>query len=178
MYLSAVLGQKPRPAVMKIRKIGCGCLECDALDRFLTTDTAIERYPLRRDRRIHLERQASKAPDLITFHTERSGNPHTLVVTKKPEVVAILRWQTRQADAKTFLSTIGDENMIEKVMGARYGDFQKALDGTRMFAMKLPGACGEQHGAVQGSERPGASTSGLHPLDRLVRIDKQTETRW
>jgi hypothetical protein len=120
LYLSAVLGQKPRLAAINIHKIGCGCPECSALDRFLMTEKVRERYPLRQDRRTHLERQALKAPDLITFRTECSGSPYTLVVTKTPETVAILQRQTRQMEAKTFLPTIGDENMIAKVMGARY----------------------------------------------------------
>jgi hypothetical protein len=161
LYLSAVLGQKPRVPAIKIRKIGCGCLECNALDQFLMSNTVTVRYSMRQDRRTHLERHALKAPDLVTFHTERSGSPHTLVVTKKPDIAAILQWKTRETEAKTFLSSIGDDNMIAKIMGTRYGDVQKALDGTQMFMMKLPGAGGEQHEAAQGSEQPGASISGV-----------------
>ena len=143
LYLSTILGRKPRLAAIRIRKIGCGCFECDDLDQFLMTDQARDDYSLRQERRTHLEKQMLKAPDLITFDTERSGRPYTLEVTKKPEVLAIIRWQVRQKEAEAFLSSIGDENMIAKIMGARYGDVEKALGGTQMFAMKLPGEGGE-----------------------------------
>ena len=159
LYLSAILGQKPCLAAIKIRKIGCGCLECNALDQFLTTKAVTARYPLHQERRTHLERQMLKVPDLVAFDTERSGRPYTLVVTKKPEVVTILQWQSRLTEAKTFLSSIGDEKTIAKVMGARFVDVQKALEGTQMFAMKLSGAGGEQHKAAQGLGQPSLTDS-------------------
>ena len=171
LHLNAILGPKPRMSAVKIRKVGCGCYECNQLDAFLLSNTVKAQYPLRQDRRMHLERQALRAPDLVTFHTVRSGSPHTLVVTKKPEVAAVLQWQTRQMEARTFLSSIGDANVIATIMGPRYEDVQKALDGTQEFVMKSSASGGEQQEAAQTgipehaqrSEQSGTPNPGMQP---------------
>ena len=171
LHLNAVLGPKPRQSAVKIRKVGCGCYECNHLDTFLLSNTVTAQYPLRQDRRTHLERQALRALDLVTFHTVRSGSPHTLVVTKKPEVAAVLQWQTRQTEARAFLSSIGDANVIATIMGPRYGDVQKALDGTQEFVMKSSASGGEQqeatqtgtHEHAQRSEQSGTPNPGMQP---------------
>jgi hypothetical protein len=56
-----------------------------------------------------------------------------LVVTKRPELVPIEHWKIRQKDAKALLTSIGNDAVLVRVMGAQYADVAKALDGTRQF---------------------------------------------
>jgi hypothetical protein len=140
-YLIGVLRGNPGEPKAKMRRIGCGCLDCQSLDAFLMSDKPTTEFRLRQDRRAHLEGQALTAKDIITFHTITTGSPHALVVTKRTEVLK--RWLNRAETAQSLLSSIGDAPMIAKIMGSRYEDVQKALDGTQAYAVK-PSVTGTQ----------------------------------
>jgi hypothetical protein len=133
-YLSDVLRAKPSEPNAKMRKIGCGCPDCQVLDTFLMSDRPTTEFRMRQDRRAHLEGRALTAKDLLTFHTITTGSPHALVVTKRTEIFN--QWLNRQKVAQTLLSSIGDAQMIAKIMGSRSGDVQKALDGTQAYVVK------------------------------------------
>ena len=133
MYLSTVLGAKPRDSKLKIRDIGCGCKDCTGLDYFMKQQNAEMQVTYGSARRAHLQHQAVRAMDLVTFQTERA---HSLVITKRPELVNWIRWQTRIANAKNFLSAIGNDRVIAKLMGPRYVDVENALNGTQIYTFK------------------------------------------
>lgn len=168
-YLRDVLGAKPRHMRTKIRKIGCNstvCQACTDVDRFLEAPTSVEqtfRYP--QQKRTHLEKRLLGASDLVTFRTIRTGSPHGLVVTKKPEIVAAVQWEHKQREARAFLTSIGEDGLIAKIMGSRYGDVGKALDGTQQFMMTVsdgaaiasgqPIASSSRHGQASGSSSSG-----------------------
>ena len=142
-YLIGVLRDNPGEPKAKMRRIGCGCPDCQALDAFLMSEKPTTQFRLRQDRRAHLERQASAAKDIITFHTITAGSPHTLVLTKRTEIFK--QWSNRVKTARSLLSSIGDAPMIAKIMGSRYGDVQKALDGTQPYAYSMkPSVTGTQ----------------------------------
>ena len=140
-YLIGVLRGNPGERAAKMRRIGCGCPDCQSLDGFLMSKEPTTGFRLRQDRRAHLEGRALKAKDIIAFHTITTGSPHTLVLTKRTDLFK--QWLNRAKTAQSLLSGIGDAPMIAKIMGSRYGDVQKALDGTQAYTAK-PSVTGTQ----------------------------------
>jgi hypothetical protein len=132
LYLRAVLGPKPQTNVM-IRKIGCGCHDCNDLDTFLLSTSIDHHFRLAKARRTHLEMYLRRNTDLVTFQTIRNKSPHSLCVTKTSAVVAALRWNTLQKDARSFFANIGEESVIAEIMGSRYEDVRMALEGRKPY---------------------------------------------
>lgn len=136
-HLRDVLGKKSQLSKPRLRKIGCGCAECQQLDKFILNPTAeTETFRLVQVRRTHLERQIATARDLCTYETIKYGSPHGLQVTKRPEVVEASTWGPRQNAAKSFLASIGTDDVIERIMGGRYADVVAAINGTMPFGAK------------------------------------------
>jgi hypothetical protein len=137
-YLRDILGAQPRNIRTKARKIGCGCGDCNAVNNFLSSTTSMQQiFRYAQTRRVHVERHLSAASDLVTFLTIRSGSPHGIQVTKRPKIVAALQWDTRVAQTKTFLGSIGDDDALSKLMRNRYGDVMKALQGSQQFTLMV-----------------------------------------
>jgi len=62
---------------------GCGCADCAALQTFLRDPTARDwRYPINKQRRKHLYRQAERHQWDVDLETERVGRPFTMKGTK------------------------------------------------------------------------------------------------
>ncbi|KAG6910741.1 hypothetical protein DXG01_008273 [Tephrocybe rancida] len=156
-YLRDVLGAQGRSHRTKLRKIGCGCANCAPVDAFITSKIkATETFRLVQARRLHLEARLSTAPDLLTFVTIRSGSPHGVQVTKRPEIVSAQQWESRVDQAKTFLLSIGDDDDISRLMGRRYADVMKALTGVQQFTLTVADAARKPSG-------PSSSNSVLVP---------------
>ncbi|KAF5383237.1 hypothetical protein D9615_004868 [Tricholomella constricta] len=137
-YLRDILGVQGQNYSSKLRKIGCGCADCALVDSFIMSTTkAQETFRLVQARRLHLEKRLCTAPDILSFVTIRSGSPHGVAVTKRPEIVSAQQWQTRVAQAKVFMRNIGDDDAISQLMGNRYGDVMKALTGLQPFALTV-----------------------------------------
>jgi hypothetical protein len=136
-HLRDILGKKPQLSNARLRNIGCGCGDCQQLDKFiLNPTTEIETFRLVKVRRTHLEKQIVKARDLCSYETIRDGSPHGLKVTKCPEVVEASTWGHRQNAAKVFLASIGTDDVIKRMMGGRYTDVVAAINGTVLFGAK------------------------------------------
>jgi len=105
-YLKDVLGSRGAFNCL-LRKIGCGCVDCQPLDKFmLDPDASTVTFRMAQHRRHHLESRISSATDLCTAQTIRSGSPHGLVVTKRREIVLASSWNARQKNAKAFLASL------------------------------------------------------------------------
>ena len=141
-YLQNVLGAKPRLiARTKLRKIGCGCADCGNVDTFLfSTQLAELTLRLVKARRVHVESRLNTASDLLKYQVIH-GSPHRLHITKTAETVEAVRWSARQANAHSFLKKVGEDDVLQKVMGMRWDDVRKALQGTESFklAQAAPG---------------------------------------
>lgn len=160
-YLRDVLGASPRNIRTKVRKIGCGCGDCNMVDNFLSSSTSAQQlFRYAQIRRTHVERQLSSASDLVSFQTIRSGSPYGIQVTKRPEIVAALQWNTRVAHAHSFLRSFGDDDALSKLMGNRYGDVMKALQGSQQFILTV----GDAATSVVAGSRPVAGASQAPPL--------------
>ncbi|KAF8348730.1 hypothetical protein F5887DRAFT_1280476 [Amanita rubescens] len=141
-YLCHLLGSKEQ-RVQLTRKIGCGCGDCQELDRFITGKESQHTFRLVQKRRTHLEHQMNKARDLVTHETIRCGSPHSLVATKTPAAAAASAWDYRLQVINRMLSAIGANN-VQKIMGNRYVDVVKAVKGEAAFRLDKPVAQGQQ----------------------------------
>jgi hypothetical protein len=178
-YLQGILGTKGRHIqVPTVRKIGCGCVPCAHLDRFMTSMTAEYIFRYNQTQRQHLENRlnSSAGRELVTYKTIRSGSPHGLVVTKKPEVVAAMQWSQRRDQAKIFLSNLGDDVVISKLMGPRYPDVVKSLEGVQQYVVAAndnvsrpqPLAPSNAANAPQASTSAAAATAILPPAGPVL----------
>lgn len=185
-YLRGVLGKKGEDLNHRLRKIGCGCQDCQSLDVFIlnkTTHTTLIR--LVQKKRIHLEKRIAGAPDLCTYETIRRGSPHGVRVTKLPEVVEASTWDYRQKAARTFLSSIGTDEVIKKIMGGRYVDVATAINGTIPFggtktprngalastsANGTPSAATTQKATADSSHASGSGTPASVPTASTAQV--------
>lgn len=133
-YLRDILASKP-DAPAEIRGMGCACAECKPLDDFLlqTKESLKKTFKYKTKSRNHVLPTLNAISDLIKVITYSDRSPHTLVITKLPDFVATLHWETRVTEAKVFLNTIGEDEVIAKVMGSRYEDVLKAIQGVQRF---------------------------------------------
>ncbi|RXW15356.1 hypothetical protein EST38_g10498 [Candolleomyces aberdarensis] len=137
-YLERVLGGSSYTPSFA-RRIICTsikCTDCGGFEKWLNDPKSIGQYTLKaaEPRRIHLEEGiTSCAMDLLAYNTLRNTTPCTLVATKRPEVVARFSWEGRQTAATEWLKSIGEDREWEVIMGERYGDFLKAIQGTKKF---------------------------------------------
>lgn len=139
LYMRDILGKRGNLLNPKLRKIGCGCNDCKDLDKFiLDPSSTTSTFRVVQARRLHLERQCASARDLCTYQTIKYGSPHAVQVTKLPEIIQASTWVYRQKSAKAFLSTIGDDAVIAKIMGPRYVDVNNAISGVVPFGGEPP----------------------------------------
>ncbi|KAK0489113.1 hypothetical protein IW261DRAFT_395208 [Armillaria novae-zelandiae] len=158
-YLRDVLGAKPRAVSM--RRLGCGCAECGMLNTFLKNTSAETTLRFFQAKRNHLEGFLRGASDLVSYEIVRTGRPQGLLMRKRPEVLASLQWSTRQAEAKTFLNMIGDDNAISTLVGRRYADVLRALEGMKQFALPMHTATGPSSTDVDASPQDASISLSL-----------------
>ncbi|KAJ3510002.1 hypothetical protein NMY22_g16107 [Coprinellus aureogranulatus] len=61
--------------------------------------------------------------------TDRLRKRYTLTLEKKPEALIPYTWESRRTAARTFLDAIANEDEMKVILGERYGDVGKLLDG-------------------------------------------------
>ena len=146
-YLHYVLGTKshnPRPPP---RKLGCGCADCNMLDKFMAGSGSYHSFSVNQKRRKHLENQIYMAYDLVSFETKQGGIPYSLEVKKLPGALSATSWEYRVQVVQTFFATIGAKS-VEKIMGDRYADAQETLKG--LCAFQLDDCMARQQNAPDG----------------------------
>ncbi|KAK0467210.1 uncharacterized protein EV420DRAFT_672155 [Desarmillaria tabescens] len=161
-YLHDVLGAKPR--AVNIRRLGCGCAECGMLNTFLKNTSAETTLRFLQAKRNHIEGFLRGATDLVTYETVRSGRPQGLLVRKRPDVLASLQWSARQADVRTFLNMIGDDDVISKLVGRRYADVLRALEGMKQFTLPMHPAPGPPPIEVDAPSQDAATSVSVHSV--------------
>lgn len=172
--LAKSLGEKPPSnRAPKIRRIGCGCSDCSSVNQFLASSSATitqQTFRLAQRRRTHLEIYLKTASDLVSYTVVRSGSPHGLAVTKRPEIVALAQWTARSKAARDFLAKIGDDALIAKIMGSQYGDVAKALEGTQPFKLTPPAVAQATSPSTGPTTQASASSSSQSPGVCLVNV--------
>ena len=133
-YLCYVLRTKTKQ--VKLSKIGCGCADCQELDRFLAGRDSQHIFSnSTKQREDHLKSQVDNAQDLVVYGVQY-GNPHCFSITKTGVLlqVAADTWEQRLEVVKDMFKAIGAEN-VEKIMGDRYADVAEALKGQNAFRL-------------------------------------------
>ena len=128
-YVLRTKGQQAQP-----RKIGCGCGDCQELDRFIAGKQSQYTFHISRPRRGHLKSMMANAGDLVTQETQYQGNPYRLIVTKTHAFRSASMWEYRLQVVNDMFEVIGTKN-VEKIMGDRYVDVRKALKGRDAFRL-------------------------------------------
>ena len=142
MYLTNVLGDKDQLHNCLLRSVACreNCEDCQLLDAFILDPTKTSRtfrmgyYDERAiGRREHLDIRINAAQDVC--FSEKSFNPDECVlkVTKNPEIIEGMQWETRLQNAINFLALIGPDDVIAQIMGPTYQDVTQALSGKKPF---------------------------------------------
>lgn len=162
-YLQNVLGAKPprNAPPPQVPKVGCGCADCTALDRFMASAAAMQTFRYGQSRRHHLEHRLHGAQ--VTYSTDHTGNPHGLVVKKNMTLLPAENWRLHQHEAKKLLGNIGDDHTIAKIMGARQTDVTKALEGAQHFKM----AAGDSAARREPITTPSTTNTGANGAPTL-----------
>ena len=128
-YLHHMLG--PKVHNLQLHLVNCprNCSDCVALNQFITGTESRHSFHFVQKTRPHLENQLNGVRDLVTYAPARSGRSQYMEVTKTPAVVAGTRWEQRRQQGIGLFQTIGVKN-VEKIMGNRYVDVGKALEGS------------------------------------------------
>ncbi|RXW16751.1 hypothetical protein EST38_g9105 [Candolleomyces aberdarensis] len=135
-YLAHVLGSKAGVPGLPRKDISCGCEHCKVLDTFINDMTPETRFKLLVAQRNHLEERLrlGNVADRVTHQTDKRGQPHTLVISKRPEILALYTWEGKRAAAINFLRGVGDDSVLMVIMGERYTDVVNAVEGRRAFS--------------------------------------------
>lgn len=135
-YLTHVLGSKSAVPRLAPKTIGCGCEHCTVLETFINNTTSEARFKLLVAQRNHLEERLrlGNVADRVTYQTDKRGQPHTLVISKRPEFLAVYTWEGRRSAAITLLRAVGDDNVLMAIMEERYTDVVDAVEGRRAFS--------------------------------------------
>jgi len=64
-----------------------------------------------------------------------NAEPPRVELIKYDDAVAARNWSARLADAQKLLRTIGTDEEISQIMGERYQDVMKALEGSQAFVI-------------------------------------------
>ncbi|TEB31947.1 hypothetical protein FA13DRAFT_1813724 [Coprinellus micaceus] len=171
LYLSRILAPNTpstvQPTLPK-RTAGCNaCSNCKNLKAFLNDSAKRLEFRASKQVRTHLETEIARAQinDIVTVETLKHRTPHALVVNKRSGVMAQLAWQESQAEATAFVRKVAEDHVLRAIMGERYDDVVRAIQGTKPFRfdgnLTIPPSVVKASSASDGSS-VGASSSP-HP---------------
>lgn len=135
-YLEEILGSKEGSPYLKFAMLTCGHEACIQVNDFLgseETSRVIEaEWPgtisdcvggLKIDGRYAL------------FEADYRWKQRPVKLTKKDETQAAQHWSVRLGEARKLLEGIGTDEEISQIMGERYSDVEKALEGSQAFVI-------------------------------------------
>jgi hypothetical protein len=98
-------------------KEGCNCADCRALMKF-AADPVLhqQRFPLRKERRMHLHQRIDRDDLDMTHETERRGSPYVLVCTKTRRTFQKRKVQYKKdLESMTFLAKTAPKDEAQTV---------------------------------------------------------------
>ncbi|TEB31952.1 hypothetical protein FA13DRAFT_1791245 [Coprinellus micaceus] len=122
--------------VLPTRTAGCrACTECKQLSAFINNPKASIPFCASLATRKHVESEIvrAKISDIVTTETVKDGSPHTLLVTKRAEPLAQLRWREAKGKAEAFLRSVAAGEELKHLMAERYNDTAWAIQGRKVF---------------------------------------------
>ena len=131
-YLQEILGSKEGSPYLKISMLACGHEACEQVNDFMRSEETRMRSDQYEAIRKCVEywRIGGRHNLLKIDHILKSADKE---LVKEHEALAAQHWDIRLADARKFLTSIGTDEEISKIMGERYLDVEKALEGSQAF---------------------------------------------
>lgn len=116
------------------KKFYCKCHDCAKLKAFMKQIYVPQKtFLVSRKGYSHFQRQIWSADDLADVeevHSPYKPNPYgPCIKVIKSHIFEEQRWETRIKEFREFLSVIGEEEVIAKVMGDRYTNLKEAMEG-------------------------------------------------
>ena len=134
-YLEEVLGSREGSPYLKFTMLTCGHETCSQVNDFLRSEERETSIPLDDvTRRCIKGLEIDKLYGLFNTDTLWSKFPR-INLSKSREAMAAQRWSVRLDNTLELLRTIGTEEEMSQIMGERYQDFVKALEGSQAFVV-------------------------------------------
>ena len=135
-YLGEILGSREGSPYLKLPMLTCGHEACSRVNDLLRSDeTCIlieNEEEARTVKRCARDLKIDDRYDLLNCWY-RGYWESPLEVNKRHEAQAAQDWNVRLADTRKLLDTIGTDEEISQIMGERYSDVEKALEGSQAF---------------------------------------------
>ena len=133
-YLKEILGSKEGSTYLKFSMLACGHETCSKVNDFLQSEETKTEIQTDRatDRCLDDLKIGGRHPVLkLETQYHKKGCPRKL--TKTHEAEAARHWSVRLADTRKLLNSIGTEDEVSRIMGERYRDVERALEGSQAF---------------------------------------------
>ena len=135
-YLQDVLGSEGESPYLKFSILTCGHEACSRVNDFLRSEEESTKVPLDDTIERCLTGLGIHHRDrLLLWHIYRWDKPPRIGLEKRAKATAAQSWSIRLAETQEFLRTIGTDEEISQIMGERYQDVVKALEGSQAFAV-------------------------------------------
>lgn len=141
-YLEEVVGSREGSRYLKFPILGCEHEWCRPLEEFLRSEERCLRVEGGRQNcsyRLKLDGGYELLEAKPLFGTRVAASEYK----KKHEALAVQYLSVRVADARKLLESIGTEEDISRIMGERYLDVEKALEGSQAFVHVRKAGTGE-----------------------------------
>ncbi|RXW22517.1 hypothetical protein EST38_g3330 [Candolleomyces aberdarensis] len=135
-YLVQVLGSKESPPKLPpMPPIGCGCEDCNNLDAFMNDNRPTYHYRHYDKWKKHLKKRITSDRDIcLDFSTLSEKGALQIRLTKYSQLLDETNtWDERQAVTKEVLEGFGDTGEVAEIMGDRYDDVLRAVEGQQPF---------------------------------------------
>lgn len=137
-YLEEILGSKERSPYLTIPTLTWGHEACSQANDFLRskeTKRTISPIDQESESCMITGLRMDKRSSLLEYKIPWGHEPPWMDLTKKHEAIAGQDWSVRLSDTQKVLESIGTEEEISRIMGERYRDVGKALEGSQAFVI-------------------------------------------
>nr|KAK5448394.1 hypothetical protein LTR18_001482 [Exophiala xenobiotica] len=121
-YIARYMDGEPQaPSDWALPTRGCGCADCGAVNRFLTSPTErVGRFPMNKNRRYHLHRYFNNLSDAqYTIDTLRNSNPNIWQISKhrKQHSAKHKAWKGRLNDVRARIEALQRAGSLTSYLG-------------------------------------------------------------
>ena len=135
-YLQEVLGSKKVSPFLELFKFTCGHEACSRANKFLRSEYKGIRVPIDVEQCFTSSLFGERYRILGREYCDWGWDDiKFLDLIKYDKVTTVQSWSTRLANAQKLLKTIGTDEEISQIMGERYRDVVKALEGSQVFVI-------------------------------------------
>lgn len=137
-YLQEILGSKEGSPYLNFSMLACGHEACLRVNDFLRSEET--RMTIQKTEEDEVKScvrglAIDGAYDLLEFNRRWGTQPYTVELIKNHVAEAAQHWTVRLADTRKMLESIGTNEEISQIMGERWPDVEKALEGSQAFVI-------------------------------------------